>query len=73
MWKRIQGWSEKCLSRGGKAVLLRNVAQTIPSYAMSCFLLPRTLSQDLEKMMNSFWWVRVVTIRKILNGSLGKI
>lgn len=52
----MQGWGEKCLSRGGKAVLLRNVAQTIPTYAMSCFLLPRTLSEEMEKIMNKFWW-----------------
>lgn len=26
VWKKIQGWSTKCLSKAGKAVLLRNVA-----------------------------------------------
>lgn len=35
MWSKIQGWNAKCLSKAGKAVLLRNVAQAIPSYAMS--------------------------------------
>lgn len=54
--KKIQGWSEKCLSRAGKAVLLRNVAQAIPSYTMSCFLLPKTLCQELQRLMNSYWW-----------------
>ncbi|KAL8118342.1 hypothetical protein AgCh_016030 [Apium graveolens] len=56
MWKRIQGWSMKCLSRAGKAVLLRNVAQSIPNYVMSCFMLPKSLCQEIERMMNSFWW-----------------
>lgn len=59
MWRCIQGWSEKCLSRGGKAVLLRNVAQTIPTYTMSCFLISKSLSQELERMMNSFLWGNV--------------
>lgn len=56
LWSKIQGWSSKCLSRAGKAVLLRTVAQAIPLYAMSCFLLPKSLCGELEKMMNSYWW-----------------
>lgn len=43
----------KCLSIAGKAVLLRNVAQAVPSYIMSCFLLPKSICKELEKMMNS--------------------
>lgn len=35
LWSKIQGWSVKCLSKAGKAVLLRNVAQAVPSYVMS--------------------------------------
>ncbi|KAL8158345.1 hypothetical protein AgCh_002874 [Apium graveolens] len=56
IWSKIKGWSAKCLSRAGKAVLIRSVAQTIPSYAISCFLIPKSLYQELERMMNSFWW-----------------
>lgn len=47
IWKRIKGWREKSLPRGGKAVLLRKVAQPIPSYCMSCFLIPKSLYQEL--------------------------
>lgn len=56
LWSKIQEWSAKRLSKAGKAILLRTVAQAIPSYAMSCFLLPKSLCSDLEKMMNSYWW-----------------
>lgn len=56
IWSKINCWNTKLLSRAGKAVLLRNVAQCIPAYTMSCFLIPKTLCQELERMMNAFWW-----------------
>ncbi|XP_074356362.1 putative mitochondrial protein AtMg00310 [Apium graveolens] len=54
--KRIQGWSNSKLSRAGKAVMIKNVAQAIPSYCMSCFLIPKLLSQEIERILNGFWW-----------------
>lgn len=54
--KKIQSWSSKTLSRGGKTVLIKNVAQTIPSYCMSCFKIPKTLCQEIERLMNAYWW-----------------
>lgn len=54
VWSRISNWNKRCLSRAGKEILLKSVAQAVPNYAMSFFLLPVHLCQDLEKMMNSF-------------------
>lgn len=41
--KRVQGWHKKPVSRAGKTVLIKNVAQAIPAYTMSCFLFPKSL------------------------------
>ncbi|KAH9666707.1 reverse transcriptase domain-containing protein [Citrus sinensis] len=56
VWQRIQGWHQKLLSRAGKEILIKTVAQAIPNYAMQVYLLPLDLCRELERMLNSFWW-----------------
>jgi hypothetical protein len=56
VWKKINSWSSKCLSKAGREVMIKSVLQAIPSYVMSIFLLPATIISSIEKMMNSFWW-----------------
>jgi hypothetical protein len=56
IWKKLNSWSSKCLSQAGREVLIKSVLQSIPSYIMSIFLLPASVIDDIEKMLNSFWW-----------------
>jgi hypothetical protein len=56
IWRKINSWSNKHLSRTGREVMIKSVLQTIPTYVMSIFLLPSTLIDDVESMFNSFWW-----------------
>jgi hypothetical protein len=56
IWKKIQGWKEKFLSRAGKEILVKAVAQAIPIYAMSCFDITKTFCDDISSMVCRYWW-----------------
>ncbi|XP_071676904.1 uncharacterized protein [Lolium perenne] len=54
--QRINGWKEKQLSIRGKEILLKAVAQAIPVYAMSVFLIPKGVCKKMMDAIASFWW-----------------
>ena len=56
VWSKIKGWMEKLMSSGGKEVLIKSVAQSVPVYSMSCFKLPRDLCEHINSLIWKFWW-----------------
>ncbi|PNX86022.1 ribonuclease H, partial [Trifolium pratense] len=56
IWKKINSWRGRALSKAGKDVMIKSVLQSIPSYIMSVYLLPDSIITDIERMLNSFWW-----------------
>ena len=55
VWKKLQGWKSKLLLRAGKEVLIKAVAQSIPTYTMGVFQLPLKLCNELNVMCARFW------------------
>ncbi|CAN0888737.1 Transposon TX1 uncharacterized 149 kDa protein [Linum grandiflorum] len=56
IWKRIQVWRGRKLSMAGREVLIKAVAQAIPTYFMNTFLFTDGMIKEIERLMNSFWW-----------------
>ena len=56
IWKKLQGWEGKLLSQGGREILIKAVAQALPTYTMSCFKLPLGLCHDIESLIRCFFW-----------------
>ena len=63
--KKLAGWKGKLLSKAGKEVLIKVVAQAILTYTMSVFKLPKSLCEDLTSMIRNFWWGQRTDKRKI--------
>ena len=53
---RLSGWKAKLLSAAGRGTLIRSVISSMPVYSMSTFMLPKSVSADLDKATRKFWW-----------------
>ncbi|XP_024196455.1 uncharacterized protein LOC112199713 [Rosa chinensis] len=61
----LPGIEGKFLRGAGKDILIRVVAQALPTYAMSVFQLTNGFCEDLEQMCAKFWWGSTTDKRKI--------
>ncbi|KAL4347771.1 hypothetical protein GQ457_17G008220 [Hibiscus cannabinus] len=51
---RVSKWSNLLLSFSDREVLLKSIAQALPQYVMSCYLLPRTLVEEMSRSIRRF-------------------
>ncbi|XP_074293596.1 uncharacterized protein LOC141620688 [Silene latifolia] len=54
--KILQGWRRKILSRAGKEVFIKAVANSLSTYVMSVFKIPANFCNELHSMVSRFWW-----------------
>lgn len=68
--KKINGWKEKILSQVGKEILIKNVAQVIPTYEYLVFSFPLiSLDPSILWYVNSFR--KVLRVIKKCVGKVG--
>ena len=53
---KVNSWEAKLLSKGGKEVQIKSVAQAVPTYTMSCYLLPKETHKKITGATSRFWW-----------------
>ena len=53
--KKLVGWKEKMLSKAGKEILIKAMAQAVPTYTMNCLKLLDALCDELTRLIRNFW------------------
>ena len=51
---RFLGWKEKYISKVGREILIKTVAQAIPTYSISIFKIPKNLCDTIN--FAKYWW-----------------
>jgi len=70
---RVMGWKEKHISKVGREVLIKTVAQAILTYSISLFKIPRTVCDGINSILAKYWWGQTRNERKIHWISWGKL
>ena len=53
---RVNGWTGRWLSMGGKEVLIKSILSALLTYVMSNMLLPLETCENLASAIAQFWW-----------------
>jgi hypothetical protein len=59
----IGTWSGRHASHAGREILLKSVAQVVPMYSMSCFLLSKTTCRKMKSPIANYWWGAQLIVR----------
>ena len=54
--KRVMGWKEKFISKVGRKVLIKTIAQAIPTYSMSVFKIPKAMGDSINSTLAKYYW-----------------
>jgi hypothetical protein len=56
IFAKITSWKARLLSQAARTTLVKSVANTIPTYVMSLFHLPKNLCSSINAGLRKFWW-----------------
>ena len=63
--KRVMGWKEKFISKASYEILIRTVAQAIPTYSMSLFKILKAICDNINSILSKYWWGQTKDERKL--------
>ena len=55
----------KLISKAGREILIKTVAQAIPTYSMCLFKLPKAICDKINSLLANYWWGQTKDERKI--------
>ena len=53
------------IAKRGREVLIKTIAQAIPTYSMNLFKLPKGLCNDINSILAKYWWGKTNNEKKI--------
>ena len=54
IWKKVNRWKAKLLSQAKKEVLIKSMAQAIPTYAIGCFKFSSSLYTEINSILGGY-------------------
>ena len=63
--KRVKGWKEKFISKARREVLIKTIAQAIPTYSMSIFKIPKVVGDSINSTLAKYYWGQTKDEKKI--------
>ena len=63
--KKVMGWKEKFISKAGREILIKSIAQAIPTYTVGIFKIPKALCDTLNSTLAKYWWGQTKNEKKI--------
>ena len=63
--RRVLGWKEKYISKASREILIKIVAQAIPTYTMRMFKIPKALCNIINSTLAKYWWGQTKDEKKI--------
>jgi hypothetical protein len=56
IFSKVISWKAILLSQAARTTLIKYVANAIPSYITSIFLLPKFFCLEINSILRKFWW-----------------
>ena len=70
---KVMGWKEKFLSKAGREILIKTVAQAIPTYSMGIFKLPKSICDSINSVLSKYWRGQTKNEKKVHWINWGKL
>ena len=60
--KRVMSWKEKFISKAGREILIKTIAQAIPIYSMSLSKIPKVVGDSINSIVAKYWVTIIIII-----------